>query len=178
MADETNGKPAGNGPAAAPAAQPQPQAQPRLQILTQFIRDLSFENIAAQKGAAADGKPEIKVQVNLDAQKRADDQYEVALKLKIDSRVGETAIFLMELDYAGRFVIQNVPAEQLHPLLMIECPRLIFPFVRRIVSDVTRDGGFPPINLDTIDFLALYRQELARRQQQQAAAQSGQPQQA
>jgi preprotein translocase subunit SecB len=166
MAEETNGK--------AGAATPQPQ--PRLQVLNQFIRDLSFENITAQKGSRSDGKPEIKVQVNLDAQKRADDQYEVALKLKIDSRVGDTPVFLMELDYAGRFVIQNVPAEQLHPLLMIECPRLIFPFVRRIVSDVTRDGGFPPINLDTIDFLALYRQELARRQEQ--AAQGAQPQQA
>jgi len=168
MAEESNGK---------AGAAAQPQAQPRLQVLTQFIRDLSFENIAAQKGGATDGKPEIKVQVNLDAQKRADDQYDVALKLKIDSRVGETQLFLMELDYAGRFVIQNVPAEQLHPLLMIECPRLIFPFVRRIVSDVTRDGGFPPINLDTIDFLALYRQELARRQQQ-AKVQGAQPQQA
>jgi preprotein translocase subunit SecB len=175
MADETNGQ---AGAAAAGAGNPpQQQAQPRLRILSQFIRDMSFENVAAQKGTATDGKPEIKVQVNLDAQKRADDQYEVALKLKIDSRVAEQAIFLLELDYAGRFKIENVPTEQLHPLLMIECPRLIFPFVRRIVSDVTRDGGFPPINLDTIDFLALYRQELARRQQQQAAA-TPQPHQA
>jgi preprotein translocase subunit SecB len=165
MADQDNG-------AAQPAAQqpnPQPAAQPRLQILSQFIRDLSFENIAAQKATQTDGKPEIKVQVNLDAQKRADDQYDVALKMKIDSKVGEVAIFLLELDYAGRFLIQNVPAEQLHPLLMIECPRLIFPFVRRIVADVTRDGGFPPINLDVIDFLALYRSELARRQAGQPA---------
>lgn len=153
MAEEQNG--------ADGAGQPAP---PRMQIVTQFIRDLSFENIAAQKGVAAEGKPDIKVAVNLDAQKRAEDQYEVALKLKIDSRMGDAPIFLMELDYAGRYVIQNVPADQLHPLLMIECPRLIFPFVRRIVSDVTRDGGFPPINLDTIDFLALYKQELARRQ--------------
>jgi preprotein translocase subunit SecB len=164
MADQDNG-------AAQPAAQPNPQpaAQPRLQILSQFIRDLSFENIAAQKATQTDGKPEIKVQVNLDAQKRAEDQYDVALKMKIDSKVGEVAIFLLELDYAGRFLIQNVPAEQLHPLLMIECPRLIFPFVRRIVADVTRDGGFPPINLDVIDFLALYRNELARRQAGQPA---------
>ncbi len=164
MADQDNG-------AAQPAAQPNPQpaAQPRLQILSQFIRDLSFENIAAQKASQTDGKPEIKVQVNLDAQKRAEDQYDVALKMKIDSKVGEVPIFLLELDYAGRFLIQNVPAEQLHPLLMIECPRLIFPFVRRIVADVTRDGGFPPINLDVIDFLALYRSELARRQAAQPA---------
>jgi preprotein translocase subunit SecB len=176
MADENNGK--DGATAAGAATPPQQQAQPRLRILSQFIRDMSFENVAAQKGTATEGKPEIKVQVNLDAQKRAEDQYEVALKLKIDSRMGEQANFLLELDYAGRFKVENVPTEQLHPLLMIECPRLIFPFVRRIVSDVTRDGGFPPINLDTIDFLALYRQELARRQQQQAAAPSVQTHQA
>jgi preprotein translocase subunit SecB len=158
MADQTNGAGSSDGQGAAP------QAQPRLQIITQYIRDLSFENIAAQKGTAADGKPEIKVQINLDAQKRAEDQYEVIIRLKIDSRIAETPIFLLELDYAGRFRLENVPNEQLHPLLMIECPRLIFPFLRRVVSDITRDGGYPPINLDTIDFLALYRQELARRQ--------------
>jgi preprotein translocase subunit SecB len=168
MADQDNGA---AQPTAQPGAQPNPApaAQPRLQIMSQFIRDMSFENIAAQKAAQTDGKPEIKVQVNLDAQKRAEDQYDVALKMKIDSKVGEVPIFLLELDYAGRFLIQNVPQEQLHPLLMIECPRLIFPFVRRIVADVTRDGGFPPINLDVIDFLALYRSELARRQAGQPA---------
>jgi preprotein translocase subunit SecB len=158
MADAPNGS-AGSAPATTDSP-----AAPKLQVLTQFIRDLSFENIAAQRGTPGDGKPEIKVQVNLDAQKRAEDQYDVALKVKIDSRMGEQSLFLLELDYAGRFRVQNVPAEQLHPLLMIECPRLIFPYVRRIVGDVTRDGGYPPINLDTIDFLALYRQELARRQ--------------
>lgn len=176
MADETNGKAGAPGAAGQPQPSPQgqpapqPQAAPKLQILTQFIRDMSFENVAAQKGTPADGKPEIKVQVNLDAQKRAEDQYDVALKTKIDSRVGEVTLFLLELDYAGRFVIQNVPPEQLHPLLMIECPRLIFPYVRRIIGDVTRDGGYPPVNLDTIDFLALYRQEIARRQQAAGAA--------
>ena len=147
-----------NGAAAAAAA------QPRLQILTQYVRDLSFENIAAQKGLVSDGKPDIKVQVNIDAQQRPSDRYEVVLKLKIESKLAETPVFILEVDYAGLFLIQNVPTEQLHPLLMIECPRLIFPFLRRIVSDVTRDGGYPPLNLDQVDFLALYRAELARRQ--------------
>ena len=151
MADETNGATA-------------PRAQPRLQILTQYVRDLSFENIAAQKGLAPRSKPEIRVQVNIDAQQRAADHYEVALKVKVDSKVAEAQVFILELDYAGLFLIQNVPAEQLHPLLMIECPRLIFPYLRRIVSDVTRDGGYPPMNLEQVDFLALYRAELARRQ--------------
>lgn len=172
MAEEAKGPTtaATNGSTESGAANQQP-AQPKMQIVSQYVRDLSFENIAAQKNAATDGKPEIKVQVNLDAQKRADDLYEVALKLKIDSRVEESALFLLELDYAGRFRVQNVKPEQLHPLLMIECPRLIFPFVRRIVSDVSRDGGYPPINLDTIDFLALYRQELIRRQKAQPVPQ-------
>jgi preprotein translocase subunit SecB len=168
MAEEANGP---NTTATNGGATSHQPAQPKMQILSQFTRDISFENIAAQKGTATEGKPEIKVQVNLDAQKRSEEIYEVALKLKIDSRVQQSALFLLELDYAGRFRVQNVKPEQLHPLLMIECPRLIFPFVRRIVSDVTRDGGYPPVNLDTIDFLALYRQELTRRQKQQAVPQ-------
>ena len=156
MAEETNG--------AAGATPP----QPRLQMLTQYIRDLSFENIAVQKGVtAADGKPDVKVQINLDVQQRPSDRYEVALKVNVDSKVGESRIFILELDYAGLFFIQNVPQDQLHPLLMIECPRLVFPYVRRVVGDVTRDGGYPPLNLEQIDFLALYRQELARRQAEQ-----------
>jgi preprotein translocase subunit SecB len=156
MAEETNGAAAGTA------------AQPRLQMLTQYIRDLSFENIAVQKGlTGADGKPDVKVQINLDVQQRPGDRYEVALKVNVDSKVGESRIFLLELDYAGLFLIQNVPQDQLHALLMIECPRLVFPYVRRVVGDVTRDGGYPPLNLEQIDFLALYRQELARRQAEQ-----------
>jgi preprotein translocase subunit SecB len=103
--------------------------------------------------------------VNIDAQKRGEDRYEVALKVKVDSKIGEAQVFILELDYAGLFTIQNVPDQQLHPVLMIECPRLIFPFVRRIVGDVTRDGGYPPLNLEMIDFVALYRAELTRRSQ-------------
>ena len=157
MADETNGAPKPEAP------------QPRLQILTQYIRDVSFENIAVQKGLVSEGKPEVRVGVNLDAQKRGDDRYEVALKVKVESKLPEGPVFILELDYAGLFVVQNVPDEQLHPLLMIECPRLIFPYVRRVVGDLTRDGGYPPLNLEMIDFLSLYRAEIARRQGQAAA---------
>ena len=151
---ETNG----NGQA------PQP---PKMSILAQFIRDLSFENILSQKGVSGEVQPDVQVQVNLDAKKRtADNQYEVVMKLKIESKAKSTGdmLFLMELDYAGVFSIENVPEDQLHPFLLIECPRMLFPFVRRIVSDVSRDGGSPPLNLETIDFLALYRNEIARRQ--------------
>ena len=141
-------------------------------MVAQYIRDMSFENVLAQKGLQGEVQPEITVQVNLDARKRgADNQYEVITKLNISSKskgAGET-LFVFELEYAGVFQIEGVPDDQMHPYLLIECPRITFPFVRRIVSDVTRDGGFPPLNLETIDFLALYRNELARRVQVQAA---------
>lgn len=155
-----------------PAAAPEQAAQPKNRVLAQYIRDMSFENILAQKGASPDAKPEIKVQVNLDAKKRSvENQYEIITKLNITSSAqgsGE-ALFVLELEYAGIFQIENVPEEQLHPYLLIECPRITFPFVRRVVSDITRDGGFPPLNLETIDFLALYRSEIARRVEAQKA---------
>lgn len=155
-------------PAAAPNGADQPQIKQR--ILAQFIRDMSFENAMAQKGVQGDVQPEIAVKVNLDARKRpVDNQYEVICKLNIDSKNkgGGEMLFLLELEYAGVFEIEGLPEEQLHPYLMVECPRLMFPFMRRIVSDVTRDGGFPPLNLETIDFVQLYRQEIMRRAQAQ-----------
>ena len=143
--------------------------QPRMQVLAQFIKDMSFENIASQKGLGeGDPTPDIQVQVNLDAKKRSvENQYDVTTKLDVNAKTkdGNAPIFLLELEYTGVFLIENVPEEQLHPFLMIECPRMLFPFLRRIVSDVTRDGGFPPLNLENIDFLALYRNEIARRAQ-------------
>ena len=147
--------------------------QPKMRVLSQYIRDLSFENIAAQKGAQSDVHPQISVQVNLDANKRSDTTYEVVVKLNIKAVAEEQPIFLLECDYAGQFEIENVPQEQLHPYLMIECPRMLFPYVRRVVGDVTRDGGYPPLNLENIDFLNLYRQEIMRRQAAAAAAQQG-----
>mgnify|MGYP000660055746 CR=1 FL=1 len=153
-------------------------AQPQIQmnVLGQYIRDMSFENVMAQKGASADAQPDVSVQVNLDAKKRtAENQYEVLTKLIIHSKVKDSddVLFVLELEYVGIFNIEGVPEDQLHPFLLIECPRMLFPFLRRIVSDVTRDGGFPPLNLDNIDFVAIYRNELARRQSEAAT----QPQQ-
>ena len=161
------------------AAQPQAQPQIKMQVLAQFIRDMSFENAVAQKGLnGGEVQPDIQVAVSLDARKRTQDhQFEVIQKFKVTSKNranGET-LFLLEVDYGGVFHIEGVPDEQIHPFLMIECPRLLFPFIRRIVSDVTRDGGFPPLNIDTVDYLALYRQELARRAQAPAAEPQGQP---
>ncbi len=155
-------------------AAPAPEAAVRLQVLTQYIRDLSFENAVAQKGLpSGEVQPEISVQVSLDARKRpADHQYEVICKFRVQStNAGDKApLFLCELDYGGIFHVEGVPEDQMHPFLMIECPRMLFPFVRRIVSDMTRDGGFPAFNMDPIDFVALYRQEIARRMQAEKPA--------
>ena len=162
-------------PGAAPGAQAPKVTQ---RVIAQYIRDMSFENVLAQKGIKGDVQPEIQVQVNLDARKRgADNQFEVITKLNITSKAKETAdpIFVFEIEYAGVFQIDGVPEEQMHPYLLIECPRITFPFLRRIVSDVTRDGGFAPLNLETIDFMALYRNELARRVQANKAGDSDTP---
>lgn len=150
------------------AAQQAQQVQMR--VLGQFVRDMSFENIMAQKGATPDVQPDVQVQVNLDAKKRqVEHQYETAIKLNVTSKAkdGDAVLFVLEIDYVGIFHIENVPEDQMHPFLLIECPRMIFPFLRRVVSDITRDGGFPPLNLENIDFMSMYRNELARRQAEQ-----------
>lgn len=164
MTDNPNsGDPTATG--AAPAA---PKVTQR--VMGQYVRDLSFENVLMQKGLTGDLQPEIAVQVNLDARKRqADNQYEVITKLTVTNKAktsGEV-LFLLELEYAGVFQVEGLTEEQLHPYLLIECPRITFPFLRRIVSDVTRDGGFPPLNLEMIDFVQIYRTDLQRRLQAQ-----------
>lgn len=165
MAEQENG-----------AAEQQPQV--KMSTLTQFVRDLSFENVLSQRGTGGEVNPEMQVAVNLDAKKRtAENQYEVIVKLRVDSKNkgSEEALFVLEMEYAGVFHIEGVPDDQLHPFLMIECPRMLFPFIRRIISDVTRDGGFPPLNLENIDFVQLYRNEIARRQAEAQAEQKDQP---
>ncbi len=156
-------------PAAAPQAGQVPP-QPVLKVLTQYVRDMSFENVAAQQGKAPTGQPAFNVQVGLDAQKKGEKHYEVVIKLQVNATSEGDKIFILEIEYAGLFEVDNVAEQQMHPFLLIECPRQIFPYLRRIVSDITHDGGFPPLNLDTIDFLSLYQQELQRRAQEEAAA--------
>lgn len=156
-----------------PAEAPVETPQVKMQVIGQFIRDLSFENILVQKGIEGDVQPDIQVQVSLDAKKRqAEHQYEVVTKFKVSSKNKSTgaSLFLLELDYGGIFHVEGVPEEQIHPFLLIECPRMLFPFIRRIISDITRDGGFPPLNIDNVDFLSLYRQEMARRANSQPKA--------
>lgn len=143
---------------------------PKISILAQYVRDLSFENVAVQD---ADGtlnkKPDIQVGVNLDAKKKGDDQYEVILKVNATAKNNDNVMFIAELEYAGVFRVENVQETHLHPVLLIECPRILFPFARRIISDLTRDGGYPPLLLDMVDFAGIYRAEVKRRQEAAAA---------
>ncbi|MFZ1426478.1 MAG: protein-export chaperone SecB [Geminicoccaceae bacterium] len=137
------------------------QAGPRLSILTQYVKDLSFENPRAPYGLqAGQARPEIQIQVDVRAAPIAEGQYEVVLDLNVNAQSGDTAVFLVELAYGGLFTLENIPQDSLQPLLLIECPRLLFPFARRVVADATRDGGFPPLMIDPIDFVTLFRRRV------------------
>ena len=147
------------------------QQPPRLSIVLQYIKDISFENPKAPAGLQGNERPEIQIKVDTRATQVSNEgHYEVVIDLNVEAKAAGDTIFLLELDYAGVFQIANIPPDSLQPLLMIECPRLLFPFARRIVADMTRDGGFPPLMIDPIDFVTLYRQRLAS-----AAAQGSQP---
>ena len=146
---------------------------PQMKVLGQFIKDMSFENIAAQNALQTEAQPDINIQVGLNAGKRTQENtYDVTIKLNVDAKTkgdDPQQIFLLEMEYTGIFHVENVPENQMHPFLLIECPRMIFPYVRRVVGDITRDGGFPPMNLENIDFVQLYRSEITRRAQAEAA---------
>jgi preprotein translocase subunit SecB len=155
----------------APADQTNP---PRLTVLSQYIKDLSFENPRAPRSLQpGEGRPEIQIRVDVRAQPVEAERYEVSLQLHAEAKSGEDTAFMVELTYCGLFGLLNIPQDSLQPLLLIECPRLLFPFARRVVADATRDGGFPPLLIEPIDFAALYRR---RQQQTQAPRQSaGEP---
>jgi preprotein translocase subunit SecB len=137
---------------------------PPMVINGQYIKDLSFE----VPGAPAiygnmDGNPDIPIQVDITVNPLRENVFEVVLHIKIDAQLDDKPIFIAEVAYGGVFTI-NVPAEHVQPLLLIEGPRLLFPFARNIIADLTRDGGFPPLMIQPIDFSQLYRQRLANSQ--------------
>ncbi|OAN50341.1 protein-export chaperone SecB [Paramagnetospirillum marisnigri] len=141
---------------------PTPQAElPQLQINGQYIKDLSFEVPAAPQVfmEQKNENPEIPIHVDVNATNLGPNLFEVVLHMRIEAKLPSKPLFILELDYAGLFTV-NFPEEQMHPVLMIECPRLLFPFARNIVADMTRDGGFPPLMLQPLDFVALYRSRL------------------
>jgi preprotein translocase subunit SecB len=155
----TNG---GQNPAAPPAAGTGPQ----LNVLAQYIKDLSFENPNAPTSLMPQQQqPAISIQVNVNPKQMSATEFEVQLKLEGKAEIGTTVLFSFDLLYAGVFRLQNIPPENLGPLVMIECPRLLFPFAREIVASAISHGGFPPLLLEPIDFVALYRQNLERQQQ-------------
>ncbi|MDO8422267.1 MAG: protein-export chaperone SecB [Parvibaculum sp.] len=135
---------------------------PEFRILTQYVKDLSFENPnAPQSLGPMTDQPQIDVRVDVGVQRFADTDYEVKLTVGIEAKAASGVMFLVELQYCGLFRLANIPADSLEPMLLIECPRQIFPFARRVIADVTRDGGFPPLMIDPIDFVNLYQQRRA-----------------
>ncbi|MFN3287526.1 MAG: protein-export chaperone SecB [Sphingomonadaceae bacterium] len=145
---------------------------PQVRIVAQYIKDLSFENPNAPRSLqGGQEQPRIDVGVNVNARKATDELFEVELKINVGAKTSEMGIFALELLYAGLFALKNVPDEALEPFLIVEAPRLIFPFARRIIADATRDGGFAPLMLDPIDFASMYLSRIA--QQQQAGGEAG-----
>ena len=134
--------------------------QPQLNAMVQYIKDLSFENPNAPRSLGPqDKQPNIAIQVNVNARQLSDTDFEVDLALEGNAGEGASTLFKFELAYAGVFRVRNIPPDQVHPVVMIECPRLLFPFARQIVADAVRNGGFPPLYIDPIDFAGLYRQK-------------------
>jgi len=158
------------GPAQSPQAQ---QSQAQLSVLGQYIKDFSFENPNAPRSLApTQTQPAINIQINVGVQQLAETDYEISIKLEGKADSSGTVLFAFDLTFAGVFRVQNVPQETLQPLVMIECPRLLFPFAREIVATAVRNGGFPPLLLDPVDFVALYQQRAAEMQAPQAATPS------
>jgi len=152
---------------------PEDAPPPQLNVLAQYTKDLSFENPNAPSSLGPQAQqPSINIQINVGANNIATNEYEVTLSVEGKAENGGKVMFSFELAYAGVFRIANVPQENLHPLIMIECPRLLFPFAREIIATAVRDGGFPPLMLDPVDFVGLYRQNIER---QAAAAQQQKP---
>jgi preprotein translocase subunit SecB len=151
-----------------PSAGPQNQAQlPQLNVLGQYVKDFSFENPNAPRSLApSQEQPQLNVQINVGVSQLAATDYEVTLKLEGKAESQGMVLFAFDLTFCGMFRIQNVPQEHVQPMVMIECPRLLFPFAREIVATAVRNGGYAPFLLDPVDFVSLYHQRLAQQQQQ------------
>jgi preprotein translocase subunit SecB len=136
-------------------------AMPQLNVIAQYTKDLSFENPNAPRSLAPQQQgPNISIQVNVNAAQIDQNDYEVSLQIEGTAGEGAGLLFQFELNYAGIFKLLNIPEGDLHPVVMIECPRLLFPFARQIIADAVRNGGFPPLMLEPIDFVSLYRQRI------------------
>ena len=139
------------------------EATPQIQVLGQYVRDLSFENPNAPKSLRTSNEsPNLELEVNVNARPLEDDIYQSSIEFHAKATGQSGTLYQMELIYSGAFKLQNVPADMLQPVLLINCPSLIFPFVRRLIADITREGGFPPLMLDPIDFAGLFAQKQSK----------------
>ena len=139
------------------------EAMPAINAMAQYTKDFSFENPNAPRSLGAQEKPpNIQIQVNVNARHLADSDFEVNILLEGSAKSEADTLFKFELDYAGLFRLVNIPAGDQHPVVMIECPRLLFPFARQIIAEAVRGGGFPPLYIDPIDFASLYRQRMTQ----------------
>ena len=155
----------GNGGAGEQAAQPQ------LAVLTQYVKDLSFENPHAPQSLRPQEKqPEINININVNANPMSETDFEVELKLEASAGEGADQLFAVELTYGGVFRLVNIPQDAIAPAVLIECPRLLFPFARQVMADATQKGGFPPLMLDPVDFTQLFQQRMAEEQVKQQMA--------
>ncbi len=142
--------------------------KPSMIVLAQYLKDLSFENPRAPASFQNNVTPKIEVSVDVQGRSLDNDQYEVELSVGARANHEENPIFVVEATYGGVFEIKNLPREQLEMVMLVECPRLMFPFLRQIVADATRNGNYPPLMMEPIDFLGVYQAKLMQRQQQQA----------
>ncbi|MEM6421661.1 MAG: protein-export chaperone SecB [Pseudomonadota bacterium] len=164
----TGGGAQNGGPQGADMAAPQAVTPPQIKLLAHFVRDLSFENVGAREATSTEGTPEIAVTVNLEANNLGEGRYQSVMKINATAKTEHGTRFIVELEYSGVFDLSQVPQEHLHIYCFTECPRIVLPFARRVVADATRDGGYPPLLLDNVDFVALYRQRLEQLRAQQA----------
>lgn len=148
-----------------PAAAPATGRQPNLAVIAQYVKDLSFENPGSPEALRArQPQPSINIQVGVRSNTVAENEYEVELRIEARATNGQAVLFALELVYGGLFRLTNIPAQNLGAIVMVECPRLLFPFARQVVAEASRNGGFPPLLIDPVDFASLYRQQLQNAQ--------------
>ena len=137
---------------------------PAAGLLSQYVKDLSFENPNAPAIFQVQAAPQIDVQFNIGTAQVGEDIHEVVLRIEVRAEIESQIAFIVELTYAGLFGLRNIPAEHIQPFLLAEAPRLLFPFARRVLADAVRDGGFQPLLLEPIDFAAIYMQQTEAQQ--------------
>ncbi|HRD75141.1 MAG TPA: protein-export chaperone SecB [Hyphomicrobiaceae bacterium] len=170
MTDTPNTKPTAQATPPAGAKTDGQPANVTARAVAQYIRDLSFENPSVEKQIASQPEaPQMKIELNVSGKPMGKDLYESSIELKATASGKVGTIYILELTYAGLFKLENIPPQALEPILLVNCPMLIFPFARRVVADLTREGGYPPLLLDPVDFAQLY----FAKQKQVAAAKAG-----